>query len=122
MAVFWVTVTYDLLIVLMIETASTSEASVNFYQTVRRYNPEESHFHTRCRENLKSYFVIYAHNHNLFSKPSIIRVIKSRSLRMVGNLACILTIILSLLSLRLQDIISHTPDLLLDPSMSFSLI
>jgi hypothetical protein len=27
----------------MIEAARTSETSVNFYQTTRRYNPEESH-------------------------------------------------------------------------------
>jgi hypothetical protein len=29
---------------------------VNFYQTTRRYNPEDSHLHTR-RENLKSFKV-----------------------------------------------------------------
>jgi hypothetical protein len=34
--------------------ASTSETSVNFYQTTRRNNPEDSHLHTRCSENLKS--------------------------------------------------------------------
>jgi hypothetical protein len=39
----------------MMEAASTSETSVNFYQTARRYNPEASHLHTRRRENLKSY-------------------------------------------------------------------
>jgi hypothetical protein len=33
-----------LLIALMMEAASTSEASVNFYQTTRRNNPEGSHF------------------------------------------------------------------------------
>jgi hypothetical protein len=32
------------------------ETSVNFYQTTRRYNPEDSHLYTRRRENLKSYF------------------------------------------------------------------
>jgi hypothetical protein len=32
-----------LLIALMMEAASTSEMSVNFYQTTRRYNPEDSH-------------------------------------------------------------------------------
>jgi hypothetical protein len=37
------------------EAASTSETSVNFYQTTQRYNPEDSHLHTRRRENLKSY-------------------------------------------------------------------
>jgi hypothetical protein len=38
----------------MMEAASTSEMSVNFYQTTRRNNPEVSHLHTRRRENLKS--------------------------------------------------------------------
>jgi hypothetical protein len=33
------------LIALMIEAASTSETSVNFYQTTRRSNPEDSHLH-----------------------------------------------------------------------------
>jgi hypothetical protein len=27
----------------MVEAASTSETMVNFYQTTRRYNPEDSH-------------------------------------------------------------------------------
>jgi hypothetical protein len=40
---------------LMMEAASTSETSVNFYQTTRRNNPEDSHLHTRRRENLKSH-------------------------------------------------------------------
>jgi hypothetical protein len=40
---------------LMMEVASSSETSVNFYQTTRRYNPEDSHLHSRRRENLKSY-------------------------------------------------------------------
>jgi hypothetical protein len=39
----------------MMEAASTSETSVNFYQTTRRYNPEDSHLRTYRRENLKSY-------------------------------------------------------------------
>jgi hypothetical protein len=41
------------LIALIMEAASTSETSVNFYQTTRRNNPEDSHLHTRRRENLK---------------------------------------------------------------------
>jgi hypothetical protein len=32
-------------IALMMEAARTSETSVNFYQTTRRYNPEDSHLH-----------------------------------------------------------------------------
>jgi hypothetical protein len=39
----------------MMETASTSETSANFYQTTRRYNPEDSHFHTHRHENLRYY-------------------------------------------------------------------
>jgi hypothetical protein len=44
-------------VALMMEAARTSETSVNFYQTTRRYNPEDSHRHTRRRENLKSILV-----------------------------------------------------------------
>jgi hypothetical protein len=39
----------------MMEAARTSETLVNFYQTTRCYNPEDSNLHTHCRENLKSY-------------------------------------------------------------------
>jgi hypothetical protein len=39
------------------EAARTSETLVNFYQTTRRYNPEDSHLRTHRRENLKSYIV-----------------------------------------------------------------
>jgi hypothetical protein len=45
---------HGLLIALMMEAASTYETSVNFYQTTRRNNPEDSHFHSRRLENLKS--------------------------------------------------------------------
>jgi hypothetical protein len=37
MAVFWV-----VLFALMMEAASTSETLVDFYQTARRYSPEDS--------------------------------------------------------------------------------
>jgi hypothetical protein len=42
MAVFWV-------VALMMEAARSSETLLNFYQTTRRYNPEDSHL-------LKYYF------------------------------------------------------------------
>jgi hypothetical protein len=48
MAVFWV-------VALMMEAARTSETLVNFYQTTRRYNPEDSRLRTHRLENLKSY-------------------------------------------------------------------
>jgi hypothetical protein len=41
------------LIALMMEAARTSVTLVNFYQTTRRYNPEDSHLRTHRRENLK---------------------------------------------------------------------
>jgi hypothetical protein len=41
-------------ITLMMEAASSSETSVNFYQTAWRNNPEVSHLHARCH-NLKSH-------------------------------------------------------------------
>jgi hypothetical protein len=42
-------------IALMMEAARTSETLVNFYQTTRRYNPEDIHLRTHRRENVKSY-------------------------------------------------------------------
>jgi hypothetical protein len=43
------------IIALMMEAATTSETLVNFYQTTRRYNPEDSDLRAHRRENLKSY-------------------------------------------------------------------
>jgi hypothetical protein len=43
------------IVALMTEVKSTSETSVNFYQTTWRNIPEDSHLHTRRRENLKSH-------------------------------------------------------------------
>jgi hypothetical protein len=40
---------------LMMEAASTSETSVNFYETTRCNNSEDSHLHIRRHENLKSH-------------------------------------------------------------------
>lgn len=42
-------------IALMMEAVLTSETLVNFYQSARRYYPEDSHCHSHCRENLWSY-------------------------------------------------------------------
>jgi hypothetical protein len=49
----------------VLETASSSETSVNFYQITRRNIPEDSHLHPRCRENLKSQqHMNWANNNN----------------------------------------------------------
>jgi hypothetical protein len=65
MSVFWIVAPCSLVEVyrcfrgtcsaLMMEAASTSETFVNFYQTTRRYSPEDCHLHSRRREHLKSY-------------------------------------------------------------------
>jgi hypothetical protein len=39
----------------MMEALITSETPVNFYETIRCNNPEDSQLHTRRRENLKSH-------------------------------------------------------------------
>jgi hypothetical protein len=41
---------------LMMEAASTSETLVDFYQTTRSNNSEDSHLHIHQCENLKSQF------------------------------------------------------------------
>jgi hypothetical protein len=59
MTVLWDVAPYSLveidrcLIALMMEAVSTSKTSVSLYQTTRRNIPEDSHLHTRRRENLK---------------------------------------------------------------------
>jgi hypothetical protein len=40
---------------MQMETVPTSETLLNFYQTTRRYNPEDSHLDARLCENLESY-------------------------------------------------------------------
>jgi hypothetical protein len=61
MAVFWVVAPCSLvevylrfsgaclLIAPMLEVLSTSETTVNFYQSTRHNNPEDNHLHTRSR-------------------------------------------------------------------------
>jgi hypothetical protein len=46
MTVFWVVAPCSLVL-----AASTSETLVNFYQTARRYNPEDSHHTTFLTAN-----------------------------------------------------------------------
>jgi hypothetical protein len=53
MAIFWVVEPRSLVVIaLMMEAESTSQTLVNFYQTTRHNNPEDSHLR---RENLKSH-------------------------------------------------------------------
>jgi hypothetical protein len=44
-AVFWVVAPIIRAIALMMEAARTSETLVNFYQTIRCYNPEDSNLY-----------------------------------------------------------------------------
>jgi hypothetical protein len=39
----------------MMEAVRTSETSLNFNETTRRYSPESCHLHTRRRKDLKSH-------------------------------------------------------------------
>jgi hypothetical protein len=50
--VFWDVAPCSLAIAMMMEAASPSETSVNFYQTTRSNIPEDSYVHIRRRENL----------------------------------------------------------------------
>jgi hypothetical protein len=44
----------SIIIAVMMEAERASETSANLYQTTGCYDPEDSHLHTRHRQNLKS--------------------------------------------------------------------
>jgi hypothetical protein len=48
---------FIIILALTMEAESTSETLISFYQTTRRNIPEDSHLHTRRRENLKSHML-----------------------------------------------------------------
>jgi hypothetical protein len=50
----------------MVEAARTSETLVNFYQTIRRYNPEDSQLRTHRCENLKSKLIKFDSSFTLY--------------------------------------------------------
>jgi hypothetical protein len=66
-----------LLIALMMEAASTSKKSVNFYQTTRRNNQEDSHLHTT--ERYDTHEARTATGHSQATDGSIYTLIRSRS-------------------------------------------
>jgi hypothetical protein len=63
----------------MVEAASTSETSVNFYQTTRRTTPEGSHLHTHRRENLKSHLGNEVHPYVVTATLSSVAISRSCS-------------------------------------------
>jgi hypothetical protein len=65
------------------EEASTSETSVNFYQTTRRNIPEGSHLHPQVMFPSEVMYIFIWHS--LYSSPNIIRVIKSRRMGWAGH-------------------------------------
>jgi hypothetical protein len=49
----------SMMFTLMMEAVSTSEISVNFYETIWRNIPEDSNLHTRRHENLNNPTVLF---------------------------------------------------------------
>jgi hypothetical protein len=62
----------------MMEAARISETLVNFYQTIRRYNPEDSHLRTHRLENLKSYFTFMLNKVTFYCGLALPQVLDGR--------------------------------------------
>jgi hypothetical protein len=60
---------------------------VNFYQTTRRYNPEDSHLHSHRRENLKSYLTLalYTIQDEYFYREDGDRILLRKSCNQLQN-------------------------------------
>jgi hypothetical protein len=91
----------------MMEAARTSETTVNFYQTTRRYNPEDSHLHTHRRENLQSclFYVMYFPQYLTISDSSTAYEIVYRLV--LVNFSCADQIIFVLKSICKSYSVSH---------------
>jgi hypothetical protein len=94
------------IIALMMEAASSSSTPVSFYQTARRNIPEDSHHHTRHRENPKyrqqiclplKLFCSRADFYSRLYQLSVIshEKVKSNNIRRRGSLAVFFLVILS---------------------------
>jgi hypothetical protein len=107
-AVFWVVAPCSLAIALMWEAARTTETLVNYYQTPRCYNPEDSNLHTHRRENLKSYSAVNT------AKCHIISSFKNYPFLSVGGKRSICVALRHFqLILMMQDIINISTDTLI---------
>jgi hypothetical protein len=73
---------------------STSETSVNFYHTIRRNIPEDSHLHTRRRENLISHHAYIAFQ----ARGQEARLIRSQQMTEQGNSTKLFTAVNELLA------------------------
>jgi hypothetical protein len=71
---------YQRFIALMMEAAMTSETLVNFYQTIRRYNSEDSRLRTHRRENIKSYVINIVCDQHLEVQLNEDKIIKKYSI------------------------------------------
>jgi hypothetical protein len=69
----------------MMETPRTSETLVNFYQTTRCYNPEDSNLHTHRRENLKSYLYLKCFNDDALHKTILTLMVLENPRSCIGK-------------------------------------
>jgi hypothetical protein len=61
----------------MMKAATTSETLVNFYQTTRRYNPEDSHL--RHYQNILDLSTVIYYRHEKSDLPDTTSVVRSEA-------------------------------------------